>query len=313
MRAGSARARELTSRRPRHGRRTGSGGRGSTAEHREVGRCGGPSRRSRPAGSEARRSARLNQAARADSGFFARIEPLPPEPLPSGTQLKLSGTGATPRAALAPPRLDWALLLRRTFGFDVFTLVTSPVLARQILGLSARSQARPLPYRPAGSRPAQLSTRTLAHRARRSWLGDGSRGAQPVAHKTNPKFFRSRRIPGEGPRSCGRQHPPAGLKAGVVPLALALTARRIGHVCTPEGCLSLCVPMCAVGGLIAGLVLSAAARRSPIPGLTLAGGAIISLAVGTMGCSCVGLGGISGLTLGLAISIGYGFVLRSSP
>ena len=43
---------------------------------------------------------------------------------------------------LPPPRLDWALLLRRTFGFDVLTLVTSPVLARQILGLSARPRPR---------------------------------------------------------------------------------------------------------------------------------------------------------------------------
>ena len=43
----------------------------------------------------------------------ARTEPLqPPEPLPSATQLKLSGTGDPSRPTLAPPRLDWALLLK---------------------------------------------------------------------------------------------------------------------------------------------------------------------------------------------------------
>ena len=104
---------------------------------------------------------------------------------------------------------------------------------------------------------------------------------------------------------------PAGLKAGVVPLALALTAQRIGHVCTPQGCTSLCVPMCAVGGVIAGLVISAAARRSPVPRLTLAGGAIISLVVGAMGCSCVGMGGILGLSAGLAMSTGFALALRA--
>jgi hypothetical protein len=53
-----------------------------------------------------------------------------------------------------PPRLDWAGLLRRTWGFDVFdcpcgarrrviALITSPEVARRILGLPSHPRASP--------------------------------------------------------------------------------------------------------------------------------------------------------------------------
>lgn len=81
--------------------------------------------------------------------------PQPPEPLTPGTQLKLPVTQASPREASVRPRIDWAQLLRRTWGFDVFdcpcggrrsvlALVTRPHVARQILGLPAWPGARPL-------------------------------------------------------------------------------------------------------------------------------------------------------------------------
>ena len=95
---------------------------------------------------------------------------------------------------------------------------------------------------------------------------------------------------------------PAGLIGGVFPLGLALAAQRIGHICTPQGCTSLCVPMCGAGGVIAGLVITAVARRSPSPRVTLLGGALLSIAIGSLGCSCVGMGGMVGLTLGLLAS-----------
>ena len=103
---------------------------------------------------------------------------------------------------------------------------------------------------------------------------------------------------------------PAGLIAGVFPLGLALAAQRIGHICTPQGCTSLCVPMCAAGGLIAGLVISAGARRSRSPPTTLVAGGVLSVAIGALGCSCVGMGGMVGLTLGLAASAAVATVLR---
>ena len=102
---------------------------------------------------------------------------------------------------------------------------------------------------------------------------------------------------------------PAGLLAGLFPLGLALTAQRIGHVCTPEGCTSLCVPMCSAGGLIAGVVISLAARRSTSPRLTLGAGAVVTLVVGALGCSCVGYAGALGMMAGLAVTASIGALL----
>lgn len=66
---------------------------------------------------------------------------------------------ATPSAPPQRPRLDWAQLLRRTYGFDVFAcpcggkrrvlaFITSPELARKILRLPSRPRQRPLPTGP---------------------------------------------------------------------------------------------------------------------------------------------------------------------
>ncbi len=85
--------------------------------------------------------------------------PVPPEPAPSGAQLELPAPEAVPRNPTARPRLDWAQLLRRTWGFDVFdcpcggrrrvlALVTHPDLARKILGLPSHPRTRPLPTGP---------------------------------------------------------------------------------------------------------------------------------------------------------------------
>jgi hypothetical protein len=63
------------------------------------------------------------------------------------------------------PRLDWAALLRRTFGFDVFecscggrrlvlAVISSPEVARKILGLSGTTARRD---RPPSTAPPQLA------------------------------------------------------------------------------------------------------------------------------------------------------------
>lgn len=94
-----------------------------------------------------------------------------------------------------------------------------------------------------------------------------------------------------------------GLKAGVVPLALSHAAALYGHVCTPSGCTSLCVPACALGGVVAGLIVAVAAARSVAPLKVLAAGGATACLVGAFGCSCVGLGGIAGMMLGTAFAI----------
>ncbi len=103
-----------------------------------------------------------------------------------------------------------------------------------------------------------------------------------------------------------------GLKAGVVPLALAHASKLWGHVCTPAGCTTLCVPACATGGLLAGLLVERWARRSPRPGVTRALGAAVCLLTGGLGCSCVGYAGLAGMVMGLVVSMGAGVFLSRS-
>lgn len=101
-----------------------------------------------------------------------------------------------------------------------------------------------------------------------------------------------------------------GLKGGAIPLGLALLAQRIGHVCTPQGCTSLCVPMCVAGGVFAGFLIAAAAKRSRSPAITIGAGAVLSTLVGALGCSCVGAGGMVGMTLGLTAGTFGAWVVR---
>ncbi len=78
---------------------------------------------------------------------------------PSPTCASRPAPEAVPRNPTARPRLDWAQLLRRTWGFDVFdcpcggrrrvlALVTHPDLARKILGFPSHPRTRPLPTGP---------------------------------------------------------------------------------------------------------------------------------------------------------------------
>lgn len=95
----------------------------------------------------------------------------------------------------------------------------------------------------------------------------------------------------------------AGLKAGLIPLAFAHAAKSFGHVCTPAGCTTLCVPACATGGVIAGVLVEWWARRSPRPNLTRALGAGVAFLTGALGCSCVGYAGMAALLAALAASM----------
>src|SRR5512139_2054813 len=46
-----------------------------------------------------------------------------------------------------------------------------------------------------------------------------------------------------------------GVAAGLVPLVLSLCASHF-HACGPNGCVSLCVPACTLGGVVAGLAVA---------------------------------------------------------
>jgi len=90
-----------------------------------------------------------------------------------------------------------------------------------------------------------------------------------------------------------------GVVAGLVPLVLALGARSYGHVCTGSECVSLCIPACTIGGAVAGFVIARAGRNATSRPLFIVGAGTLAVLVGSLGCSCVGYGGVAGLNVGL--------------
>ena len=106
----------------------------------------------------------------------------------------------------------------------------------------------------------------------------------------------------------------AGLIGGLVPLVLAHAANLYGHLCTPTGCSTLCVPACSIGGIAAGLVVVLAARRaktSHAAWLTLASGGLTACLVGAFGCSCVGWSGLLSMIAAATVTMGAGMVKRT--
>lgn len=97
-----------------------------------------------------------------------------------------------------------------------------------------------------------------------------------------------------------------GLKAGVVPLVLAHAANLYGHVCTADGCTSLCVPACVLGGVLAGFIIAATAMRAPMRWQLVGSAAVTAGLIGALGCACIGFAGIAGLVLGMTTSLSVG-------
>lgn len=94
-----------------------------------------------------------------------------------------------------------------------------------------------------------------------------------------------------------------GILAGLVPLALAVGARSYGHVCTGSQCVSLCIPACTVGGVLAGFLIARAGRHAASRGRFVLGASALAVLVGSLGCSCVGYGGVAGLGVGLLVTL----------
>lgn len=90
-----------------------------------------------------------------------------------------------------------------------------------------------------------------------------------------------------------------GIAAGLVPMVLAICANHM-HMCGPDGCGTLCVQACMLGGAIAGLAVAGIGnqRRAGVWFWVSASG--LALLTGAMGCSCVGYTGIIGLGVGFA-------------
>lgn len=97
--------------------------------------------------------------------------------------------------------------------------------------------------------------------------------------------------------------------AGCVPMIAAMLTMRIGHLCTPAGCTSLCVPACFAGALFAGGFIAHAARREGRA--PLVAGAALALLTGALGCLAMGAGGLSGLGAGLLLTTVPAMVRRA--
>lgn len=103
-----------------------------------------------------------------------------------------------------------------------------------------------------------------------------------------------------------------GLLLGSLPFLSASAAQAVGHVCTPSGCTSLCAPFCTVAGAAAGVVLSVWLFRKPAGGpspvrgrwWTWLSATSFIVALGALGCGCLGMGSILGMLLGHGMATG---------
>jgi hypothetical protein len=103
-----------------------------------------------------------------------------------------------------------------------------------------------------------------------------------------------------------------GLVAGAAPLALPASVQVVGHVCPATFCLLL-PGICAVSGLIGGVVLGFVAHRSsPEPAGYWGAAVIVTALAGCGGCLIAGVAGIGGMALGLAAGLAPALALRAA-
>jgi hypothetical protein len=92
-----------------------------------------------------------------------------------------------------------------------------------------------------------------------------------------------------------------GLAMGLLPLALALCANHVGHACMGGECMTLCLPACTLGGILAGAGVSLIGLRWK-QGLSFwVGATALTFLTGAMGCSCLGYAGVAGLAFGYVV------------
>jgi hypothetical protein len=109
-------------------------------------------------------------------------------------------------------------------------------------------------------------------------------------------------------QSLGRAVYP-GLLVGIVPFACSFAGGHIGHVCTGDTCVSLCMPLCALGGAVAGLLVARAVRREPSPVLATGMG-VLALGIGSFGCPHAGLTSLMAMGLGIGLPLLMARMLR---
>jgi hypothetical protein len=102
-----------------------------------------------------------------------------------------------------------------------------------------------------------------------------------------------------------------GVLGGVVPLLVPPLVVATGHACA-SGCRAFCLWACVGGGVLAGVLITRAARAVPSDGrgrFVLAAGVLATLC-GALTCVLYGASGVIGVGTGLALASTPGLVLR---
>jgi hypothetical protein len=88
---------------------------------------------------------------------------------------------------------------------------------------------------------------------------------------------------------------------GALPLLCAVGAEKMGHVCSPGGCVSLCLPLCALGGSVAGALYGRAVHRLGASLADYGAGLVLLCGTGSVGCACMGLSSIAAMGAGAVV------------
>ena len=104
----------------------------------------------------------------------------------------------------------------------------------------------------------------------------------------------------------------AGLMGGSIPLAFGLCMQFYARVCGTMLAGAGCTAVCAGGGLLAGLVIAAFARRQPSPAAFAGAAATTAALLGAVGCACAGLAGVASLLIGIAVPVASGRILGTT-
>ncbi|HEY8943590.1 MAG TPA: hypothetical protein VIM73_04980 [Polyangiaceae bacterium] len=94
-----------------------------------------------------------------------------------------------------------------------------------------------------------------------------------------------------------------GIGAGLVPLTFALCATLVEHGCMGDGCLRVCIPACAIGGVVAGLTVAGIGHRRRQGAAFWISASAIALLTGAMGCASAGYVGVGGMLVGYAAGL----------
>jgi hypothetical protein len=101
-----------------------------------------------------------------------------------------------------------------------------------------------------------------------------------------------------------------GIAAGLVPLVLALCTNDL-NACGADGCRSLCLPACTLGGVVAGLAVASVGNQRRAGLWFWLSASSLALLTGAMGCACIGYSGVIGLGLGFGAGVVPGLLRRA--